>query len=318
MANQSSTSTVNRPTKWIWQLIVATLKGVAHLPFWMLYRLSDLMFLLLFFVVRYRRRAVHRNLEESFPDMSPKQRAKIERQFYRNFADYIVETIKLLHISDNEMRRRMTFTNVELADRYLAQGRQVVAYFSHCGNWEWAPSVTLWSTVPPELHTVYAQIYRPLRNKLMDQLMLQIRSRFGSVSLPKRTAFLDLMRYAKRNTPVITGFMSDQKPSHGDQIHVVRFLNHPTAVITGTEVAAQRLNAAVIYWDMEKPSRGHYHITMRLITDEPNQLPAMAITDRYASLLQQTIMRNPAIWLWSHKRWKNPVDFADSDTGKRI
>ena len=114
----------------------------------------------------------------------------------------------------------------------------------------------------------------------------------------------------------MTGFMSDQKPSHGDTIHVVRFLNHPTAIITGTETVARRLDAAVVYWDMRKVCRGHYSIRTVLITDTPTQLPEYAITDRYASLLQQTIKADPAIWLWSHKRWKHPVTFADN--GKKF
>jgi len=299
-------------------LLLALLKCTARLPFWLLYRLSDVTFVIIYFIARYRRKVVDKNLTESFPDMTKRERAHISRQFYRNFADYIFETIKLLHVSDAQMRKRITFSGVDIADKYLRQGRPVVAYFSHCGNWEWAPSVTLWSELTPGSDAEFCQIYRPLRNPAMDALMLRLRSRFGSVSLPKRMAFLDLMRYKKRGIPTITGFMSDQKPSHGDQVHVVPFLNHPTAVITGTETAARRLDAAVIYWDMEKPSRGHYHITFHLLTDAPNRLPEHAVTDRYISLLQQTIRRNPAIWLWTHKRWKHPVSFADSDTGKRV
>lgn len=145
----------------------------------------------------------------------------------------------------------------------------------------------------------------------MDALMLRLRSRFGSVSLPKNIAFLDLMRYRRRGIPTITGFMSDQKPSHGDPGHITRFLNHPTAFITGTETVARRLDAAVVYWDMHKVSRGHYHIEMKLITDTPNALPQGAVTSRYVSLLSQTICREPAIWLWSHKRWKIPVTIPD-------
>ena len=288
-------------------ILVAMLKGVAHLPFWILYRLSDLTFLLMCYVVRYRRAVIDKNLSESFPELPANERARIRRRFYRNFTDYIFETIKLLHVSDSQMRRRMTFSGVGMTDSYLRQGRPVVAFFSHCGNWEWAPSVTLWSGLTPGKDAEFCQIYRPLRNRNMDALMLTLRSRFGSVSLPKNRAFLDLLRYRKRDLPTITGFMSDQKPSHGDQGHITCFLNHPTAFITGTETVARRLDAAVVYWDMRKTSRGRYHIDMKLITDAPNQLPQGAITARYVSLLSQTIRRDPAIWLWSHKRWKHPV-----------
>lgn len=294
-------------TGFAFSILEMLLKGVAHLPFWLLYRLSDITFCMIYFIGRYRRHTVDRNLAESFPDLSPQERARIRRRFYRNFADYIFETIKLLHVSDSQIRSRMTFSGVEIADRYLAQQRPVVAFFSHCGNWEWAPSVTLWSDFTPGKDAEFCQIYRPLRNRAMDSLMLKLRSRFGSVSLPKNLAFLDLMRYRKRGIPTITGFMSDQKPSHGDPGHITRFLNHPTAFITGTETVARRLDAAVIYWDMRKTGRGRYHIDMKLITDTPTQLPQGTITDRYVSLLTQTIRRDPAIWLWSHKRWKNPV-----------
>ncbi len=290
------------------RLLTTMLKLMAHLPFWMHYRLSDLTFVLLYYIGRYRRRIVDSNLAASFPEMTPRQRRRICRMFYLNFCDYIFETIKLLHVSDKQMRSRMTFSGVDTTDASLRAGRPVVAYFSHCGNWEWAPSITLWSTLTPGKDAEFCQIYRPLRNQAMDSLMLHLRSRFGSVSLAKNMAFLDLMRYRKRGIPTITGFMSDQKPSHGDPGHVVRFLNHPTAFITGTETVARRMNATVVYWDMTKPRRGHYHIDIKLITDSPAELPSGAITSRYASLLQQTIRRNPSIWLWSHNRWKHPVE----------
>jgi KDO2-lipid IV(A) lauroyltransferase len=298
------------------RIAFGALKMVARLPFWMLYRMSDIAFLLLYHVVRYRRKVVLQNLKESYPERSPREISAISRRFYRNFTDNIFEAIKLLHITDEEMRQRMIFEDVAVTDRYMAQGRSVVAYFSHCGNWEWAPSFTLWTTLLDKENTRFCQIYRPLRNHAMDKLMLLLRSRFYTQSLAKRTSFLDLMRFRKQNLISYTGFMSDQKPSHGDVMHVVKFLNHPTAMITGTETVARRLDAVVVYWEMSKPSRGHYRIRSVLITDQPNQLPEYAITDRYASLLQQNINADPALWLWTHKRWKHPVTFADN--GKKF
>lgn len=300
-----------RPMGWL-------VKGLALLPLGMLYIFSDILFFLLYYVVRYRKRVVRKNLAESFPEYSEKQLRKIERQFFRNFADYIIETIKLLHISDTEMRKRMTFSNVKIIDEALRAGKPVVCYFAHLGNWEWAPSITLWSSLAAGKDAEFCQIYRPLRNQWFDSLMLKIRSRFGAVSLPKRRSFLDLLRYKKRCIPTVTGFMSDQKPSHGDSVHILKFLNHPTAVITGTETVARRLDALPVYWHLTKPSRGHYHISV-----EPMPIPSIEnrnhedgtvasdypLTDKYIALLERNIRENPALWLWSHKRWKNPVSF---------
>ena len=212
------------------------------------------------------------------------------------------------------MMRRMEFENVATVDRILSSGRSIVVYFAHCFNWEWAPSITLWSDLKPGRDAVFSQVYRPLVNKWFDSYFLKLRGRFHSESYPKRTVLRDLIKERRAGMPGICGFMSDQKPSHGDVAHVVNLLNHPTAMITGTEQVARKLDSAVMYMDMYKLRRGHYRIVMRLITETPSRLPEMAITERYASLLQQTIRRNPSIWLWSHKRWKIPVTFPDNES----
>ncbi len=298
---------------WKYLPLDALLHMLAWIPLRVLYVLSDIAFVILYHLIRYRKKIIFRNLRSSFPDKTEREINGIARRFYHNFADQVVETIKLLHISDKEMRRRMTFepSDIVRIDRWLNEKRPVVAFFSHCFNWEWAPSITLWSKLQPGVDAQFCQIYRPLRNDWADALMLKLRSRFGAVSLPKKVAFLDLMRYQKRGIPTVTGFMSDQHPSSGDPGHIVDFLNHPTAMITGTETVARRLDAAVVYWDMHRIGRGRYHIKMATITDSPATLPSGEITERYATLLQATIMRDPASWLWSHNRWKHAVAFPE-------
>lgn len=282
------------------------LESLAWLPLGVLYCLSDILFVILYHLLRYRRKVAMANIRGSFPDKSDADHRRICRQFYRNFADYILETIKTIRISDSEIRQRMQFENIELMERHIAAGRSVVAYFSHCFNWEWAPSVTLHSRFE---QVKFCQVYRPLRNEAFDAEMLRIRSRFGAISLKKRSVLRDLLRFRRDGDISVTGFMSDQKPSHGDPVHVVEFLHRPTAVITGTETLAARLGMAAIYWDMTKVSRGHYKITMRPLSDDVGREQPMAVTHNYMGMLQQTIERDPAIWLWTHKRWKHKVNY---------
>lgn len=300
-----------RPLGWL-------MKGIARLPFPVLYFMADAMALLLTYVIGYRRGVIYDNLSKSFPEKSDKEIKRMRRQFYRNFADYVVETIKLLHISDSQMRSRMTFSNLGIIDDALDQRRPVVCYFSHLGNWEWAPSITLNSRHTPGHGVEFCQIYRPLRNKWFDSMMLRIRSRFGSVSLPKRRSFLDIMRYTRNGIATVTGFMSDQKPSHGDPVHVVKFLNHPTAIITGTETVCSKLKALPVYWRMSKPSRGHYHIDVVPMEGYKERFPDSdyPLTDLYASMLEENITADPPLWLWSHKRWKIPVSYPSGSNSQ--
>lgn len=280
---------------------------VALLPLGVLYIFSDLLYILLYDVLRYRRSVAMKNISESFPEKSAKEHKRICRKFYQNFSDYIFETIKLAHISDDEMKRRMTFENVELMNSHIAAGRSVVAYFSHCFNWEWAPSVTLHYDHASSQKVEFCQVYRPLRNQAFDAEMIRLRSRFGSLSLKKRSVLRDLLGFRRDHIVSVTGFMSDQKPSHGDPTLPLMFLNRPTAFITGTEELARKMKMAAVYWDMHKTSRGHYRIVTRLITDDVSTTEQGSVTRTYADMLQETIQRNPPIWLWTHKRWKIPV-----------
>ena len=156
-----------------YRITLALLYALALLPMRVLYVLSDFLYLVVYHVARYRRKLVRENLAACFPDRNETDRRDIEKKFYRNFTDYIVETVKLLHISDAEIKRRMQFENIELIDRLTAEGRSVVIYFSHCGNWEWATSMTLHVRHDADSHVEYCQVYRPLRSEITDRLMLR-------------------------------------------------------------------------------------------------------------------------------------------------
>ncbi|MDE5930625.1 MAG: lysophospholipid acyltransferase family protein [Muribaculaceae bacterium] len=287
-------------------LLTAQLHIWTRLPLWLLYLHADVAAAVLYHIVRYRRKVVRRNLEGAFPDMPQTELRRIERQFYRNFADYAVETIKLLHVSDRTILSRMQFEGIELIDSLLDRGLDVACYFSHCGNWEWVPSITLHSRHSAAT-AAFCQVYRPLKDRRFDALMLRLRSRFGSHSLPKSTVLRSLLRLRHDGLRTVTGFMADQKPSHGDDSFVTTFLNRPTAMITGTETLARRMGMAAVYMDMYKTGRGRYRAVIRPMCDSAAETAPGELTAMYTRMLETTIRRNPAIWLWSHNRWKRPV-----------
>ncbi len=287
------------------------LAPAARLPFGVLYGVSSVAAAALYHLVRYRRGVVRDNLKACFPEADARWLKKVEKRFYLNFTDNVVETLKLLHVSDAAMASRMEFSGTEIIDRLLSEGKSIVVYFGHFFNWEWAPSVSLHTTEKPSDKIIYAQVYRPLRSKVFDGLMLGLRSRFDSESIDKSRTLRRLIELQRSGRVSITGFMSDQHPSHGDPGYITTLLGRPTAMISGTETLARRLGMAVIYWDMEKISRGHYRITTRLMSENAANEPQGALTGQYTRLLEATIRRDPAIWLWSHKRWKHPVTLPE-------
>lgn len=280
------------------------LHAAARLPWRALYVLSDALAWLACSVIRYRRHLVEANLAASFPEKTEEERRHIMHGFYRNFTDVFVETVKLLHVSDEEMRERMVFEGCELYEPIIREGRSVGVYCSHFCNWEWITSITLWGVTGSDIE--YSQVYRPLRNAWFDRFWFGLRKRFHSVSIPKNGVLRALLTLRKTGGKFVTGFISDQKPSHNDGHHSIDFLGQPTPFISGTELLLRKLKAAAFYADVERTSRGHYHVTIRRIADDVSTTEENAVTDAYAHMLEQTIRRQPDAWLWSHNRWRRP------------
>lgn len=275
----------------------------ALLPLQILYVFSDILFYPLYYIIRYRRKIVFENIRNSYPEKEIKEIRRMEKAFYHHFCDYIVETIKLLHISDDEMRKRARFFDTDKFDKATSEGKSCLVYLGHYGNWEWVPSVTLW--MKNSSSVVSAQIYRPLNNKWFDRFFLKLRSRFGSYCIPKQDTLREIIRFKRSGKPSITGFMADQTPSPANIHYWTIFLGQDTPVLTGVEKIARKVNFQVFYFDVEKVKRGYYKITIREVELEPDKTEDFQITEKYVRMMENTINRAPEYWLWTHKRWKH-------------
>lgn len=270
------------------------------LPLRVLYVLSDLLYVLVSRIVRYRHRVIWNNLKTSFPEKADQEIRRIERDFYHYFCDYLVETIKLMTISEKQLRKRMTFTGIDQINRVLDSGQSCALYLGHVGNWEWITSMPLW-TIP---NVQCAQIYHPLENPSADKLFLKVRERFGAKCIAMNDTLREVVRYRREGQTICVGYISDQKPHWVNIHHWVDFLNHDTPVLTGTERILRSTGHAVFYADITRKRRGYYNCDFQLITLDPKSTKEWELTDSYFSALEQTIRRDPAIWLWSHDRWK--------------
>lgn len=292
---------MNLPEKIQYGLIYAWMYLHALLPLSVLYILSDILYFIVYKLVGYRLKVVRRNLKASFPEKNATELIKIEKEFYHHFCDYFVETIKLLHISDKEMQKRMIFENIELTKTLMETNGSVLMFLGHYCNWEWVPSINIhFYNEDIDL----GQIYKPLKNKAVDKLFLKIRSRFGSFGIPRYETLRAIVKMRKEGKRVMIGFMADQLPSMLNIHYWTNFLNQETAVFTGVERIAKQTGFGVVYLDIEKVKRGYYKATVRLISDKPKEEPEFAITERYIRAMEATINRAPAYWLWTHKRWK--------------
>ena len=270
------------------------------LPMRVHYILSDLIYVFVYHIARYRKTLVKKNLSTSFPQKSEAELHDIEKRYYHWFCDYIVETVKMFSMSERTMQKRMRFDGIGMIDEDLKNGRSVTIYLGHYCNWEWISSLPLNISADASA----AQLYHPIENKAIDRLFLYSRGRFHAVSLDMMEAFGMLRNWQKEGRPTVTGYISDQVPGFSSMHYWPWFLNHDTPAYTGAERIARVLNTTVYYLDIYRPRRGYYVAKVIKMTDNPQKEEKFALTEQYYRLLENSIMRAPEFWLWSHNRWK--------------
>lgn len=284
----------------IYHLLRFFLKLLSYIPFRVLYILSDGLFYPLYYLIRYRRKIVRRNLTESFPEKNLSEIKHVEKRFYRFFTDMILESCKLASISQDEIRRRMKFKNVEEVNGMLKQGKSVAVYLGHYGNWEWVSSMPLWL----EKDIIGAQIYHRLSNKNVDKLMLHIRGRMGAISIDMHKTARYITALATEHKVCTIGFIADQSPRKRDSHHFLHFLHHNTPVLTGTEKIIKHYGFEAFYLDVRRTKRGYYEAEFVKMHDNPQSLRDFELTDLYFKHLEQAITKRPELYLWTHKRFR--------------
>ncbi|TAF44207.1 MAG: lauroyl acyltransferase [Sphingobacteriales bacterium] len=278
------------------RIFILLLTCISYLPFRMLYILSDFLFLILYYVLKYRKKVVDDNLAACFPNKTVDERHLIAKQFFAFLADLIIESIKMISISAEEAKKRFAIVNPQLLENYVNQGRNVIVVAGHYGNWEMANVVGFVSDKKKLV------IYKPLSNKLFEDFLNRVRSKFSAIMVPMKMVMRTLVKL--KNEPTISFFLSDQTPVSHEANYFTKFLNQHTAVFLGVEKIAKTTNGVVVFCDVKPIKRGYYQCNFVTLIDEPRLTSEFEITQIHTSYLEKIIKDKPQYWLWSHKRWK--------------
>lgn len=283
-------------------LLFGLLWLLSRLPMRALYVLSDLLFPIIYHVTRYRRPLVRRQLADSFPTSTAQWRRQVERRYYHFLCDYFVETVKLMHMSGEEIEQRVTFDGLEeLQAGMRERGKQfAIAYLGHFGNWEWVASFS--RHLDPDFGG--AQIYHPLKNRSIDRFFIRLRRQFGGECVPMKDTLRHILNLRGQYKHEIIGFIADQLPKWEAMHHWTRFLHHDTSFFIGPEQIGKRVEACIVYVHVTRPRRGYYHCQVKPLAWEPRDYKDYDITNLYARALEEQIVEQPWLWLWSHNRWK--------------
>lgn len=281
------------------RLIVSFCKLFARLPFRVLYIISDFLYFILFYVVRYRRKVVWENLTNSFPEKSNEEIQSIMKKFFRHLCDISVETLKYSRMNDLEIDERLKINGLEIYEDYYNQGKSIIMLAMHYNNWEWIGAMQRF------IKAQFYYVYNPMRSSSeFEEFLLQSRVHFGGNSVPINQSVRTALSFASSSVPKGLMLVADQTAPSYSQFWTT-FLNQETAFFSGPMKIAVKTNQPVILSHIRKVSRGHYEIFNYKLIENPSEVEPEDILLAYIRKLEEIIREEPEYWLWSHRRWKH-------------
>jgi KDO2-lipid IV(A) lauroyltransferase len=252
----------------------------------------------IYYIVGYRRKVVFENLQNSFPTKSLEELKQIEKDFYINFCDYIVETFKSFTVSSNELRVRVQHINQHVFDDAKVEGKNIILLAGHVFNWEWFNALAL-SIAQENSHPVY----RKVQSSFWEQKIKELRTRFGNEPLEAKEVVRHIFRNPNDGNSIYL-FVADQTPHVSEVTFGLKFLNQKTPVFVGYDKLSTRMDLAFIYCDMKKVKRGFYQVNYYRIQPDGEKFVEHEVVKKFHTLLENTINKRPDNYLWSHRRWK--------------
>ena len=282
---------------------------VSRLPFRALYMLSDLIFVIVYYLIGYRKRTVRYNLSKAFPNLTSVERLTIEKKSFRHLCDMFLEMIKTMGISPAEINKRFTFTNLDVYHKLEAEGKSIAILCPHYASYEWVISMNKYINF-----TGYA-IYKKIGNPYFDKLVKKIRSRFQATLITTKETIPTIERNNAAGKPGLYGFASDQSPKASKVYHWTEFFGIKTPVVTGSEMLIKKFDMNVLFLRVTKTGRGYYEASFERLFENPKAVPDYGITDEFMRRVESQIRTAPEYYLWTHKRWK--INKSKSKTSRQ-
>lgn len=281
------------------RFVVVLCKLVARLPFWVINGMSDIFYVLIYYIIKYRRKVVHQNLTRSFPEKSAEEIKKITKKFYHHLSDLGLETIKYSHMTEKEIDDRLKIHNPEIFEEYYQQGKSVTLLGMHHNNWEWCGSMQRF------IKAQFMVVYNPVRkNKALERFILDTRERFGAKSLPVNHSARTALEFNNAERPGVLILVGDQTPRANSQFWTT-FLNQETAFFAGPMKISVKTNQPVLFQHTRKTGRSRYEVFYHKLVENPEDLNPEEILMIYIQKMEEIIKAEPEYWLWSHRRWKH-------------
>ena len=282
----------------VYILVFPILWLISILPFRIFYFFSDLVYVLVYYIIGYRKKVVYDNLKLVFPDKSEKELFTIRKKFYKHMCDMFLEMIKTMSMSEKEMRKRFQITNIPYVQE-LEKRKNIMIMASHYASWEWG------IILQKDIEATAFGVYKKIKNPYFDKLVRDIRAKYNSVLISTKETIPTVLGNHRKGVKALYGFVSDQSPKLEKANHWVDFMNINVPAFTGAEMLSKKCDLAVCYFKIEKLKRGYYKATYVPLAENPKDFNNFEITDLFLKEVEKQLYEAPEYYLWTHKRWKH-------------
>jgi len=296
----------------------AAVGGVAKTALGMLNRLSleqalhfgERIGALLYRVLRTPRRLALEHLRLAFGDeLSPVAYAHLARASFVNIARCFCELGKIddLHA---RMDQYFEVDGWEHAEAVLAQGKGALIVTGHIGNWELLAAYFAWRGLP------VVAIARRVYAERLNQLLVDFRARQGVETILRESpnSTRQILRALKNNA--LLAMLIDQD-THTPSVSVPFFGRLARTPAGAASVAVRRDLPAVAVFIQRRPQGGHritIHPPFHVERSADQEADIRALTKEFNLALEAQIRKNPAEWVWWHRRWRRaPMAHLDLD-----
>ena len=280
-------------------IVVGLLKLLSYLPFWVIYRLSDILYFLVNYVIKYRKKVVIENLSFAFPEKSREEILQLTGKFYRHFCDFALETLKMYSLSEKQIKKRIKFKGIEVVEDCFNRGKNIIMLGMHYNNWEWNSAAQLVTRF------LVLMIYNPARgNQAFEKFINHSREKWGGLCIPVHKSARSAFQFNKMGKQTGLWLAADQTPGANSQFWTI-FLNREAPFFTGPEKIAKKTNQPVFFSHVRKIKRGYYEAEYLLLFENPGELDDKDILLGYVKKMEEIIREEPEYYLWSHRRWKH-------------
>lgn len=250
---------------------------------------------------KHRLIAIH-NLQRSFPEKPAREIIKIAKGSYSSFALVAAEFADIPSLNRDNLSEWITIEGLENYVEACKEGKGVLLFSAHFGNWEIGNAALAIRTQP------FVFLYRILDSPFLERNITSVRSSCGNVSLSKENAMRPIIRLLKKNSTVC--MLIDQNVAWYDGVFV-NFFGREACTTSGLALLASHTGVPVLPAFTRRLPDGKYILEIgpkaKITRSDSRSNDVLINTQNFTKIIEEKIRQYPEQWFWVHQRWKTKL-----------